>query len=674
MGKMLKKRAERVNIRIIFRLFIAAILPLLIVLSLNFPINIDEPLHYDHSKKVIEWYRSGGENKECFDTPWSNLKYYGQSVDNLTVLINKCLGTTDEYKIRHITGAVFAWLFVLFTSLLAFEISGRYRTAILAGLVLMIIPPVMGQFCNNLKDIPFAAGYAFAILALTRFLKKMPVVPWSYVFQLSVAIAFLISVRVGGLIIYPYFLLLILLWIFIHRQQNLFSVRKGKIVLRLFIQISVILLAGYFLGILFWPYGLIRPLVHPFESLSLMEHYSISIRQIFCGEWYWSTSLPSYYLMTWLLISMPEAVLAGLILYLICLFVNKNKNKIEFSEYIILFTFLFPVVYIMIIKSNLYSGWRQMYFIAGHISVLAALGIDRGLFTLRKRKSVVILMLVILMLGSVSPILHYVRNKETAYVYFNLIAGGNRKAWGNFEYDYYWHGMKKAAEWFDENIPGNGDTTTIASNFDLSLYLGHRDDIEMRYVHFDNRSTASWDYGIFGINYVHPYQLNNGLWQPPGIIKQVEDSYGKPLVVIIKRKADNDLRGIQYARESNYRKAIPLLETAVEYDANNSMLFEYLAECYYYLGDTTNCESIIKEAKELHPWSEKINMIEAQMLYDRGHYENALEKCLSIVKNNNKYYNIVPLLISCYEKTGDSKKADYYRKKLENKSTGFDSN
>jgi len=667
---MRKSGTEGVYSRRVFWCFIALLLPLFIVLSLDFPINIDEPLHYNHSKKVLEWYRTFGEKKKCLDTPWSNLKYYGQSVDNLTALINSGLTGIDEYKVRHITGAVFGWLFVLFTSLMAFEISGRFRTAILAGLALMLIPSVMGQYCNNLKDITFGAGYVFAIWSLIRFIKRMPLVPWGNAILLSFSIAFLISIRTGGLIIYPYLLLFVIVWMLMNRQEDLFSRRNRRILLRLIAQLLVVLIAGYFLGLIFWPYGLINPLVHPFESLYLMEHYSISIRQIFCGEWYWSNSLPGNYLITWLMISLPVVILLGLVMYIISLFAR--KGNVCFSESIVLFTLLFPVIYVITINSNLYSGWRQMYFVAGNIAVVSAVGVENAAIYLSRNKILSALMTVILILISLFPVLHYLRNPDTAYVYFNVLAGRNSKAWGSYEYDYYWHGMKKAAKWFDDKIPEQDNKIQIASNFDISLYLKHREDINVKYVHFDNRSEKAWEYGIFGVNYIHPCQLNNDLWKPANIIKVFKDGYDNPLVVIVKRRNNNDFLGVQYAINGDCNRAVDLLEETVGNDPNNFVLFEYLAECYYKRGDTLASERIIRQASKLHPWSEKINMIEAQMEYDRGHYENALKKCLSIVEDNNKYYNIVPLLISCYEKTGDFKKADFFRKKLKNKRTRFE--
>ena len=59
-------------------------------------------------------------------------------------------------------------------------------------------------------------------------------------------------------------------------------------------------------------------------------------------------------------------------------------------------------------------------------------------------------------------------------------------------------------------------------------------------------------------------------------------------------------------------------------------------------------------------------MIEAQLDYDSGNFNVALNKCLKIVENNSKYYNIAPLLIACYEKTGNQEMADKLKKKYLN--------
>lgn len=655
-------KVEKFRGRLMFRIFMLILLPLLIFRSLDFPINVDEPLHFNHAKDVLEWYRTKGEDQSCLETPLTNLKYYSQSVDNLTALICRVFPNSDEYMVRHITGALFAWLFILFSGLLAFEITGRYRTAILAGVAFLLIPPVMGQYGNNLKDISFGAGYVFSIWAMIRVVKLLPRVPWKHMLSLAISIAFLISVRVGGLIIFPYLFLFVGAWLILKNKFSIFKGEGKRDLYRLSAQFIVVLVAGYFLGLVFWPYGLIRPLSHPFESLSMMENYSILIRQIFEGEWYWSKFLPDYYLAKWLLISLPMVILIGILLYGVHILIR--FRIISYSELIVIFTLLFPLVYVVIIKANLYSGWRQVYFVAGHIAVIAAIGVESVISYYAKKRVIAGIILVIMIIASIFPVIHYLRNPGTAYIHFNVLAGGNQKAWSNYEYDYYLHGMKSAAEWIDEALEPGEDPKIIASNFDVSLYLNDRADLQIKYVHYDNRSEAAWDYGIFGINYIHPDQLKKDMWKPAGIMKMVKDGYDIPVAVVIKRDDINDFAGIQNARTGNYSEAVELLSNSIAKDPNNFLLYEYLAESLYNSGDTISCQTFVDSTKEIHPWSEKINMIDAKLDYDAGRYETALKKCLNILEDNSNYYVILPVLISCYEKTGNLSMARYYQEKL----------
>ena len=66
--------------------FVASLVFAAVLLAFLAPraaVNVDEQLHYPHAKKVVNWYFTGGADKSCLDTPVTNLKYYGQSVDNL---------------------------------------------------------------------------------------------------------------------------------------------------------------------------------------------------------------------------------------------------------------------------------------------------------------------------------------------------------------------------------------------------------------------------------------------------------------------------------------------------------------------------------------------------------------------------------------------------------------
>jgi hypothetical protein len=158
-------------------------------------------------------------------------------------------------------------------------------------------------------------------------------------------------------------------------------VSTKPVFVRLLGQGIAIVLTGYFAGLLFWPFALQNVFVHPLESLGVMEHYKVSIRQIFEGNFLWSTSLPWYYLPKWLLISTPEFVLFGM---LVIVFISTRSilKKLTFTqqsffEMFVLFAFLFPVIYIIAINSNLYSGVRQMLFILPPLAILVSIAVTK---------------------------------------------------------------------------------------------------------------------------------------------------------------------------------------------------------------------------------------------------------------------------------------------------------
>ena len=134
---------------------------------------------------------------------------------------------------------------------------------------------------------------------------------WNTVIGLGLAIAFTCSVRIGGLILFAYLGLGIVV-IFLSKPFLLkYIVSTKSCFVRLMGQGLIIVLAGYFLGLLFWPYALQDVVRHPLESLSVMEHYKISIKQLFEGEVIWSSALPWHYLIKWILIATPEFILLG---------------------------------------------------------------------------------------------------------------------------------------------------------------------------------------------------------------------------------------------------------------------------------------------------------------------------------------------------------------------------
>jgi len=630
--------------------FIASLLlgaAILLFLAPKAAVNVDELLHYPHAKKVVNWYFTGGKDVSCLNTPVDNLKYYGQSVDNLTALVNRVFSLENEYLTRHFTGAFFFWLLLLFAGFLGNELSGSYMVSAVVVLALLLTPRLFGQSFGNLKDIPFATGYTAGIWLIIRFFKEMPQPRWKTVIGLGLAIAFTNSVRIGGLILFAY-LAVGLVALFISKPFLLkYFVSTKSFFVRFVGQGLAIVFLGYFLGLLFWPYALQNVWLNPLESLSVMEHYKVSIKQIFEGHVIWSTQLPWHYLPQWIWISTPEFILLGFI-YFIAFLTYKFTKPCEqlFYELFAVFTLLFPVVYVVIIGSNLYSGIRQMLFILPVFVVLASLGVFHFMKAVRS-KNIRIPAVAPFFLLMFLPLVHQARTFPADYVYFNALSGGNKKAWSNYEYDYYFHGMKAATDYVIAEI--GDEEAKVAMNCQLPNYFEKIPNIHFQYTRYLERSARDWDYAVMGVNYIHPYQLKNNTWQSTQIVKTFYHK-GNPLAVVLKRVGKTDWQGLEAVKQGNWDQGEKLIKEALKNDPKNIWLFVNLANVKLAQGKYAEVDDLLAQAKAIQPYYEPLYLIEAQKYFDQQRYPSCMNVLNELLEINPRYKNAAPLLKKVKEK------------------------
>jgi tetratricopeptide (TPR) repeat protein len=634
--------------------FVATMMLAAILLAYLAPkaaVNVDENLHYPHAKKVVNWYFTLGEDKSCLETPRSNLKYYGQSVDNFTALVNRVFQIENEYLIRHFTGALFFWLLLLFSGMLARSLTGSYTVSIITVFSLLLMPRIFGQAFGNLKDIPFAAGYVAGIFMIVQFFKEIPRPRWRTAILLGLAIAFTVSVRAGGFILFAYLALGLFMFLF-WKPFYLKVVSTKPVLVRLLGQGAVIVFIGYFAGLLFWPYALQDVFTHPLESLQVMEHYKVSIRQIFEGELIWSSMLPWNYLPKWILISTPEFVLLGFLLFLVsAIYYLIQKNNTTGNQFFIgflLLTFLFPLVYVVAIDSNLYSGIRQMMFTLPLLGILSAIGFMNIVkWISEKNRKLVYPFVGIFVLLALLPLKHQAETFPVDYVYFNSISGGNKNAWSNYEYDYYFHGIKEPAEYLTR-LAGS-EKVTVAMNNNLTNYFQNSQNIEIVYSRYLERSSKNWDYAIFGVNYLHPFLLKNNNWQSTDIIKTFYHK-GNPLTVVLKRNDRKDFKGISEIENGNHKGAEKLLRQSIISDPQNVWLYVQMAKLKLMAGEVDAFYQCLEGGKKIHPFYEPLFLLEAQYLYNENRYEEADKVVQELLNINPLYANALELKNAINEK------------------------
>ena len=336
----------------------------------------DEDSHHEQSKYVYDYYASFGKDTTAI-TPRPkdyNQPYYGQFADNLSYFVVKIFSINDEYLVRHSVNSIFGWLAILFAALIAYRIAD-WRAAVITFILLFLSPRFLGHSFNNLKDIPFASSIIIALYYILRFVQQFPKIKISTAILLSCTIGIAIAVRVGGLILFPYFAFFAFLYFLLrnYKKPGLLSKTSRLEFFKLLGWGVGISLLGYIIGVLLWPFAIQKPVENVLFAYKNMSAFAIGIRQLFEGDLQWSDYLPWYYTPKLILMTIPLAVIVGLILFITLLWKDK-KNY--FYYFIIFFAFFFPIFWIVYTGANVYGGWRHSLFAYPPMVVAAGLGFN----------------------------------------------------------------------------------------------------------------------------------------------------------------------------------------------------------------------------------------------------------------------------------------------------------
>lgn len=620
------------RLKYIFYIASALLLILMLFLSKNAGISCDEVLHYDHSVSVYNYFATHGEDQSALNTPVTNLKYYGQSYDDITTFIIKWFGIDDVYSFRHLVSSVAGWLAVFITGLFAIWLTG-YRTGILVLILYAVSPTFLGHSQNNLKDIPFALAYISAIFFMLKFLKKGKENHLNLIL-LIISISFSISIRAGGLILICYlFLFLLLYYFYIYFRENKIDISQFRTKFLMICGISVI---SWFLSILLWPYALQAPIKNMIESYKVMAHFPSTFRQIFEGKVQWSDQMPWYYLPKSMMITIPVVVLTGLALF-VAFFRLKRDTDSAFRYGIILFTILFPLLFVVYEKSNVYSSWRQFLFLYPGIILVSSTGYYYCFEFFRSKylKWGWIIFIVVL---SIHPIKFMAKNPQFYYLYYNQFTGGLKGAYGNYETDYYFVSQTTASEWLIDYLNRTDlGKVKVKATYSVKWQFRKHPEIETSYFRFEERSMSDWDFAIITNRYISPFKLKNKIW-PPDDALHIVYADGVPVCAVIKRKTKDDYYGYVALDEGKNEQAVAYFENAVKNDDRDEMIFYNFGAALYNTGKYQKADSILKKGLELNPDFEPILMYLGNIARTQNKNDEAIGYYEKVIRADIKYF------------------------------------
>lgn len=493
-----------------FLVFLIALISMPI-LSTDYGVTGDEEVQRIYGDKALAFYETMGEDKSCLD--YKNLYYYGAFFEVLTSAVTKYFFSEemDPYTVRHFINALFGVLLILFTGRLAYKVSDSWKIAFWALLFCFLYPRLFGHAMNNPKDIPFACFFTMGLIYIVALFKEFPRISVKTIIGFTLAFGLAFGIRVGAVLLIPFlglFGLVALIW---HRKEM--NMQRFLKVLRNGV---IMVLGGYIIGLLFWPYALQSPLKNPWVAFGEMGNFSTGIRMLYNNFHYWSDNLPWYYLPHWLYMSSTVVVIMGFLLSVVGLVLQKGKKRVLLA--LLFFVFLFPPAYAILSNASYYDGIRHFLFIIPVMIVLSSVGwISREHWLPARMKWVNETVMSILL---ILPLYWMIKSHPNQYIYFNEFTGSIAGNYGYNEMDYWMNSMKETCGWWLENeYPRHESDSLVVVSTNAYIPVAHylkraADNIKITYTSYAERTKVSSDYEIFFVRFVNRELLQNGHYPP----------------------------------------------------------------------------------------------------------------------------------------------------------------
>lgn len=638
------KKFEAIS-RLLFTSLVFLMLIVMPTISVDYGITWDEKMQYEFAQDMYKYFTSAGSDTTVFDYSkgmWSAMQYYGSSFDLLTVAVIDVFNLKNEFEARHFLNAIMGVLAMLFAGLTAKAVTKKWVPALLTLLLLCLTPSFFGHSMNNPKDIPFAAGFFMATYYMVLYLRQLPNPTFAAKLFFIMGAAWAISVRVGGILIFPFLIL------FAGIRFLGFYLNDAKAGLKTFKPIVLntlwLVVAGYFLGLIVWPYALRDPINNPLNALKQLSNvnYTTSYEN-FDGVRTYMSAVPWYYSFKFIGITVPLTLLAGLILHLFAIPSLVKQKKAAWSA-MLAFIFCFPIAYAVYKGSMLYNGWRHWFFVYHALVILSVIG---WYYFLSFKKALVSkIILVVFSLSLVPVLIWQFKSHPNQYVYFNELVGGIKGAYGNYETDYYSNSMKQAADWLCKNVDLQGKSISIATNNEpltAQYYISKcSDSATVLWTREYELSKKETDYAFFTTRTMSKAQLNNGSFPPKGTIHTIEVS-GVPLLAIVKRENNFSAKGYAFTESGQWDSAIIYLKKAIDYEPANEENYKMLGMVYISLSDNYNdsAHQVIDKAIQLLPESFVSLDIKGMAFVNQRKFEEALtffEKSIAVKINYTAAY------------------------------------
>ena len=300
-------------------------------------------------------------------------RYYGKVFEIVLLPAERALGLQDSrdiYLTRHLLTHLLFITGGFACGMLAYRMVGSRWIALLTMLMFLLHPRLYAHSFFNVKDVPFAALLLIALYLTHRAFRKDTLGAF---LMCGIGVGLAINLRVFALMLPPMILAM--------RALDLWQADRGE-------RVRILASAGIFAAAaLATPY-----IIHPYywenplrfiEGMRVLSQHPVIVDNLFMGEIYPSDAVPWIYIPVWFAITAPPVALPlgvlgaaaicwrGIARPLAALRDRETRFRI-----LLLGCFVMPVVVVIALQSNIYNGWRQMYFLWTPFCLLAAVGLN----------------------------------------------------------------------------------------------------------------------------------------------------------------------------------------------------------------------------------------------------------------------------------------------------------
>jgi len=343
----------------------------------------------------------------------------------------------DIYELSHfINFTIFLISLIFFYKLIRSKFDSQ-GYGLFSVIFLFLTPRIFAESFYNSRDIFFLSLFIFNIYLARNFLLKQN---FNSAIVYSLSSALLINAKILGLL--PP--ILFLLFYFFDAMDER-KTKKNEIKFT-----GLIVIFTIFFIYIFWPYLWLNPIQNFLSAFSdiVQSQNSISILNLYLGDYTTSNNMPWHYRIVWFAVSTPTFVLFFFIIgFCVLLFQifngllqlnNNNKNiwsnKDQMYNFYLFFVIIITITASIKFNTSQFGGWRHFYFLYPIVILFSLLGFKSLLFY---SKNINIKFLIYPLIGfNLLYVLFWnVLNHPHQQVFFNYIS--KNYAYKNFDLDYW---------------------------------------------------------------------------------------------------------------------------------------------------------------------------------------------------------------------------------------------